>query len=234
MEPGTNPFVTHPVPRMPDVPRASSLILEDDVQNVTVRVEWQGPSASDARADTYAADVLGSIVNAPGSTLQQHLVDSGLFSSVSLSYLTLDHRGPITLYATTAVDSLPHALDALATALLTLDAPSAFGDDEIVNSKRARAVDAAFEFDHPTGIAHTIAFWWSVTGLDYYLDYPNRMAAVTRAGLERYVRRYMRDAPSVAGFLVPRGSSGIVREPVAAFVRRLTPPASSGNAAAGQ
>jgi zinc protease len=225
---GPDPFVGHPIPPTPPLLHSAPVFVEDDVHNVTLRVEWQGPSASDDRANTYAADVLGSVLNAPGSTFQRLLVDSGLFTAVTLSYLTLGHVGPITLYATTAVDSLPHALEALSRELGALDQPDAFNDDELTNSKRTRAVDAAFELDRPTGMAHTVGFWWSVTGLGYYTDYTARMAAVTRAELRRYAHRYICGAPAVVGLLVPRGRTPAAQASVAAFLSALSKPSSAG------
>ncbi len=230
---GPDPFAAHPVPPTPPLARSATVILEDDVQNVTLRIEWQGPSAAQDVGDTYAANVLGSVVNAPGSALHRRLVDSGLLSSVNLSYLTLDHVGPITLYATTSVDSLPHALDALARELAGLESRDAFSNEELTNSKRAREVDAAFELDHPTEMAHTVGFWWSVLGLNYYMDYTTRMAAVTRADLRRYVRRYIHTAPAVAGALVPRGRTADVQPAIDAFLRQLGGPSAPAPTPAG-
>jgi zinc protease len=219
---GADPFATHPIPAIPPLTRSTAVTLEDDVRNVTVRIEWQGPSASRDLQGTYAADVLGSVVDASGSTFQRRLVDSGLFTSVILSYQTLDHVGPITLYATTATDSLPRALPALARAIDGLGGYDAFSDDELTNSKRSRAVDAAFELDYPTEMAHTVGYWWSVLGLGYYMDYTSRMAAVTRADLRRYVDRYLHGAPAVVGVLVPRGDSAAVQASVGAFLHQLS------------
>lgn len=224
---GDDPFASHPIPAIPALTRSSAVVMEDDVRNVTVRVEWQGPSASSDLEGTYAADVLGSLVDASGSTFQRHLVDSGLFTSVILTYQTLDHVGPITLYATTVTDSLPRALPALAREVEGLDDHDAFSDDEVRNSKRSRAVDAAFELDYPTEMAHTVGYWWSVLGLGYYMDYTTRMAAVTRADLRRYVARYIHGAPAVVGVLVPRGDKTAVQAPVGAFLRELSGAAAS-------
>jgi len=220
----SDPFVAHPIPPTPPLPHNIAVTLDDDVQEVTLRIEWQGPSASADRADTYAADVLGSIVNDRGSTFQRHLVDSGLFASVGLSYLTLNHVGPITLFATTTIDSLPHALEALNREISNLDQPDAFSDDELANSKRARAVDAAFELDHPTGIAHTVGYWWSIAGLEYYRTYTARMATVTRPDLRRYARRYICESPAVVGVLVPRGTRPAAQPAIDRFVRELSTP----------
>ncbi|SRR5579883_457484 len=224
---GEDPFATHPVPPIPPLTHSSVVVVPDDVKNVVVRLEWQGPSASHDRADTYAADVLASIVDDPGSRFQRHLVDSGLFTAVNLAYLTLDHRGPVTLLATTTTDSLPRALDALRQELTALGAPDAFTAAELANSKQARAVDAALELDHPTGVAHTVGFWWSVAGLDYYMDYTSRMAAVTRADLQRYVDRYLLEAPAALGFLVPKASAADLRAPIDAFANTLPLPVSA-------
>jgi zinc protease len=219
-----DPFTEHPVPATPSLARSAPVVIDDDVQEVTVRIEWQGPSASHDLTDTYAADVLGSIVNDPGSTFHRHLVDSGLFASVGLSYLTLNHVGPITLFATTTIDSLPHALTALRRELGNLDEVDAFSDDELTNSKQARAVDAALELDHPTGVAHTVAYWWSIAGLGYYRTYTADMARVTRVDLQRYARRYISESPAIVGVLVPRGTRATAEPAIERFVRDLAAP----------
>jgi zinc protease len=173
------------------------------------------------RADTYAADVLSTILDAPGSTFQQHLVENGLFSSCSMGYQTLAHTGPITLVAHTSVDSLTSALNGLYIQLSMLGTPDAFTDEEIADARQTRRVQAAFEMDNSTGIAHTVAFWWSVAGLDYFLDYTDRMQSVQRADIDRYVHRYLTGQPLVAGVLAPKGKGTTLQPIIAQFLSAL-------------
>ena len=188
-------------------------------------LKWQGPSVTTQREDTYAADVLSAILDAPGSTFQQHLVDNGLFSSCSIGYQTLGHVGPISLIAHTSIDSLRPALNALWIRLQSLGTPEEFTDEELDDARQSRRVQAAFELDDAQGMAHTAAFWWSVAGLDYFLDYTDHLQSVERPTIDRYVQRYVYKRPLVMGVLVPKGHGNELRPMIAQFLSELqTPP----------
>src|SRR5581483_5800532 len=220
-----DPFVT-PVPAIAALPRSAGVIMEGDVRDVVLVLKWQGPSVTDPdqRQDTYAADVLSTILDAPGSTCQERLVDNGRFSSCSIGYLTLGHVGPIELIAHSSVDSLTPALNALVGQLMDLASGGGFTDEEITDARQERRVGAAFEMDNATAIAHTAAFWWSVAGLDYFRDYTDRLESVERPAIQRYVNRYMNNRPVVAGILVPKGRSAQLKPVLAQFLDRLKVP----------
>jgi zinc protease len=218
-----DPFALAPVPAIAPLPRTTGVIMEGDIRDVVLILKWQGPSVTDTgqRADTYAADVLSEILNAPGSSFQQHLVDNGLFSSCTMGYATLGHVGPIALVAHTSVDSLRRALDALWGQMMALAVGSAFTDEELADARQARRVGAAFEMDNGTGIAHTAAFWWSVAGLDYFRDYTDRLQSVERPAIDRYVVRYLDQQPLVAGVLVPKGRGDQLKPVLERFLNAL-------------
>jgi zinc protease len=202
-----DPFAAKPIPAMAPLPRSTGVIMEGDVRDIVLFLKWQGPSVTDGdqRDDSYAADVLSTILDEPGSTFQQNLVDNGLFSSCSIGYLTLGHVGPITLVAHTSIDSLRPALT----------------DEELADARQVRRVQAAFEMDNGTGIAQTAAFWWSVVGLDYFRDYTDHLQSVGRPAIDRFVKRYLSDKPLVAGILVPKGRSGELKLMLAQFLDLL-------------
>src|SRR5579862_5503110 len=81
---------------LPPLTRSAAIIDERDVTDVLLLVEWQGPSVGEDPQGTYAANLLSSILDAPGSRFQQRLVDNGLFTYCGISYLTQNNVGPIT------------------------------------------------------------------------------------------------------------------------------------------
>jgi zinc protease len=208
---GSTPFTIPPIAQ----PRA--IIDEHAGTDVLLRVEWQGPSTGTDAAGTYAADVLSSILNEPGSTFEQHLVDSGLFTACSMEYLTRDHVGPIVLIAHTSIDSAPRALAALTTELRRLDSPGAFTDDELDAARQRRPVEMALLLEHRTQAASEVADFWASAGFPYFMTYADQLNAVTRPQIEAYVRRYLH-APVVLGLLVPPNSGESLRPAVAAFL----------------
>lgn len=198
-----DPFADAPVPPMPPLPVRQRVLIDGDVDAVTVQVEWQGPSVRGDRRSTYAADVFCDILNQPGSRFQRKLVDSGLFQSLHISYLTLDHTGPVELVGETTPERLRDAIRGLEEELLVIADPGYVTADEVALAAKRRAVDAAFELEHGTQLAHTIGYWWTVADLDYYRGYVDAMARQTPEDLQAFVARYLDGQPNVIGVLVP-------------------------------
>jgi len=205
---------------LPPLTRSAAIIDERDVSDILLLVEWQGPSVGEDPNGTYAADVLSSILDAPASRFQQRLVDNGLFTSCGISYLTRNNVGPITLTAHTSLDNLPQALTALSSALADLGTDSAFADDELLASKASRRLDRALLLEHRTPAAHEIAEFWAAAGFGYFVDYADRLGAVTREQIKTYANRYIVHAPMAVGVLVPKQSAERVRPAITTFVTR--------------
>jgi zinc protease len=163
--------------------------------------------------------MMASILNDPVSTFRQRLVETGLFASCSIGYLTRSHVGPIMLTAHTSLDGLIPALTALSYELQHLDAPDAFSDEELVDARRARRVELALELEHQASMAFEVADMWSSSGgLDYFRTYHDAMEAVTRADLQRFAKRYIVGAPMAVGALVPSLTGDSLRPMIAGFL----------------
>ena len=48
-----------------------------------------------------------------------------------------------------------------------------------------------FEREKASEYAHTLGFWWSSTGIDYFKNYHAKLRAVTRADINRYIKTYI-------------------------------------------
>ena len=84
---GADPFEADPIPPIPPLTRDTAVIVEQPIGTVVVMLQWQGPSARQDPAATYAADVFSDVLNQPGSRFQRRLVDSGLFHSITRELL---------------------------------------------------------------------------------------------------------------------------------------------------
>ena len=199
------PFAAVPIPPVPPLTESSVEFVEQPVGAVTVLVQWQGPSVRRDAAATYAADVFSDALNQPGSALQRRLVDSVLFQSIGVNYYTLNQVGPISVSGQTTPDRLKEALAALQREIARLAEPGYISQEELDATKAERAVSTAFGFDRPSDLAHTIGFWWSVSGLEYYMGYVDNMAAQTLQDVRQYARKYIVGKPMVVGILLPPG-----------------------------
>jgi zinc protease len=198
---GANPFET-PAPDPPPLTRTQAAIVEQPVNSVTLLMSWQGPSVARDPAATYAADVLSTILNNRTSPFQKRLVDSGIAFGASLSYYTLAHVGPIQVFLQTTPQK---TLEAQRVALEEI---AKFADSNYVSQQQLEAaqkqlgIQALYEREQATNWAHTIGFWWSVVGLDYYRGYVPNMQRVTRGDLARYAQTYLERKPYVTSVLI--------------------------------
>jgi zinc protease len=199
---GPDPFVADPIPPVPPLTKSTGVIVEEPVQDVVILMQWQGPSA---RADvdaTYVADVFSDVLNNSTSTLQRRLVDSGLFQGVGVNYYTLNAAGPITISGQTTPDKLREAIAAMSAEVEKLATPGYYTAAELEPVKRQRAVGTMLNLERASGFAHQLGFWWSVTGLDYFMGYVDNMAQQTVTDMQDYARKYIVGKPRVVGVLI--------------------------------
>jgi len=199
---GPDPFVSNPIPAVPPLERNRGVVTEQPVGSVVVMLKWQGPSAVQDPASTYAADVFSDVLNQQGSRFQRRLVDSGLFQSIGVNYYTLNHVGPITIAGETTPEKLREALAALDDEIGKVVEPNYFSKEELEFTKQHRIVDAMFQLERASGFAHQLGFWWAVTGLDYFYGYADTMAKQTPEDLRRYAKTYIIGKPHVVGVLL--------------------------------
>jgi zinc protease len=191
------PLVTHPPIRKTEV----ALVVQP-VQVVSGTFEWQGPSTvGKSVIDTYPADSLGVALGEPSSRFQKALVDSGACVRVNIGWYTQMNVGPITL----GFAAKPDKTDACITAILgELDKMKTayVTDDDIRRSAHTLEIQEVHDREKPSELAHTLTFWWTSAGLDYYLSYVDHMYQVTVADVTRYVTTYITGKPFVLGVMV--------------------------------
>ncbi|HET9423746.1 MAG TPA: pitrilysin family protein [Gemmatimonadaceae bacterium] len=197
-----DPFADRPIAPIPPLAGDTAVIVEQPIGTVLVMRQWHGPSARGDVAATYAADVFSDVMNQHGSRFRRRLVDSGLFQSIQVNYYTLNQAGPITILGETTPERLRDAIAGLDAELRLVAQPGYITSDELEPVKRQRTAGTIFSLERPSGFAHQLGFWWSVTGLEYFLGYVDAMARQTPADLQAYARRYIVGKPSVTGVLL--------------------------------
>jgi zinc protease len=198
---GADPFA-QPAPNPPALTRSRAVIVEKPVNSVTLLIQWNGPSVGQDPGATYAADVFSTVLRNPTSRWWKRLVDSGLAFQVDLNYYTLNHVGPISVFAQTTPDKLLALERAVYEEIRQFTDSAYFTDAQLAAARNQIAVQGAYEREQSSGFAHTVGFWWAVADLDYYLGYRRNMQAVTRSSLADYARRYLVGKPSVVGVLI--------------------------------
>ena len=197
-----DPFIADPIPPIAPLTGNKALIVEEPINAIAVLLQWQGPSVGKDAAATYAADVFSDALNTPGSTFQKNLVDTGLWQGVGVNYYTLNHTGPISISGQTTPEKLRAAMAALEKELARFTDPTYITPAELEAIKAQRAVSSAFGIEKASEIAHTIGFWWSVSSLDYFLNYTDQMAQQRITDLMRYTKTYVEGKPRLTSILL--------------------------------
>ena len=199
---GDDPFAKVPIPPIIPLTKNDAVIVEENVNAVTVLLQWQGPSVRKDEASTFVADVYSDVLNNPQSRFQRRLVDSGLWEGVIVNYYTLNNIGPITISGQTSPGKLREAITALLSELKETVKPGYISQDELDATKANRAVTTEFGLERSSESSHTIGFWWSVSGLEYYMKYNDEMAKRTVANLNSYANKYIIGKPHIVGLMM--------------------------------
>jgi zinc protease len=206
------PFTEFPLVEHPPLPKSEGLVIEkkieggeDQGQNVVLNIGWHGPSVGKDDAGTYAADVFSYIISQPNSRFQRNLVDSGLAASVNFGYYTQRNVGPISMVVVTTPDKAKAALKAVYGEIAQFTQPSYFTDEELESAKTILQSTDLFEREKLSEYAHTLGFWWSSTGIEYFRGYQRNLRAVTRADINRYNQTYVQDKNHIGLALMAPG-----------------------------
>lgn len=169
---------------------------------MSISIKWHGPSVSKDPEATYAADVLSFVIAQRTSRFHKAMVESGLAYAVNLGYQTLDHTGPIALFAQTSAENYAACSKALLDEVAKMTDDDYFTNEQLENAKNILAVDEQYGRERASQYVHTVGYWWAVAGLDYYLDYVDSLRKVTRRDIKKYLTDYVIGKPYVMGVLV--------------------------------
>ena len=133
------------------------------------------------------------------------MIDSGLAVDAQINYYTQRNVGPIAALMVTSPDKAKDALKALYTEIAQFDKPDYFTDEELESAKTILESSDLFDREKLSEYAHTLSFWWSSTGIDYFRGYHKNLRATTRADINRYINTYIQNKPHVGIALLSSG-----------------------------
>jgi zinc protease len=198
---GDETALTSEVPKFAPLVKNIAAIVEQPVENVLVQVGWQGPSIGVDTPATHAADVFSYILSQESSRFHRALVDSGLTTVAALGYYTQRHVGPINLTFQTTPEKFRAAFKAVLAEVARFNSAGYYTDQELENAKEYLAADDLYSREKPTEYAHTLSFWWSTAGADYFRNYQPELRRVSREEISRYVREYIQKPRAVVVLL---------------------------------
>jgi zinc protease len=128
---------------------------------------------------------------------------------VDVGYYTQRNVGPIVVTVVTTPDKAKAALKAGYAEIAQFDKPTAFTDTELENAKTILESRDLFDREKLSEYAHTLGFWWSSTGIEYFRGYHQNLRAISREDTNRYIRTYIQGKPHIGVALLSKESQSV-------------------------
>jgi zinc protease len=200
---GFNPHEKYPIPDFSPLAKTEYFIKESSIaQTPYISYWWQGPDYPHDSAATLAADVFSRILSLNSSKWQQTLVDKGLTTYAGVSYYTLSHVGPISIYLVPNPNKLKECKEEAERQVAMWAQDDYFTDDQLQTAKENIRRDHIRATEKPSSLASQETFWWCSTSLDYSTDYIDNCMKVTRQDIQNYINKYIAGKPFVAGMII--------------------------------
>lgn len=200
---GFDPHKKWPVPEFKPLEEDITFVTtNENVKAPVIYIGWHGPDTRRDIKATYVADVFSYILNQETSKFCKELIDAGLALQVYLGYQTDLYTGPIQLRIVPNPQKIKECLATVKKHIEMWDSDSYFTDEQIQTAKKQLAIQEEYNSEQTSGFVHTLGFWWAVHSIDYIVNYIDNINKVTRADLKSYVRKYIKDKPSVSGILL--------------------------------
>jgi zinc protease len=179
-------------PAFPAFPKNSQDIVRAHPQarNVGLTLTYPGPMARTNPHDASVADVLSGLVNHSLSNFHKRYIDSGLTFGAGFGYLTQSQAGELNVWASCSPEKFAEVRDALKKEAQQWAEPDYFTEQQLIDVRRSLVIDRKFSENRPSAYIKDVAFWWAVTGLDYYESYVNELSKVTLKDVQAFAKQY--------------------------------------------
>ena len=193
---GKNPFLGYPY-KNPALNRSVVSIVQSDVSQITVDISFIGPGCCEEREDTFPSDILLSVLNNPASEFQKRLVDSGLFTSCYVNYLTMTRDITINFVGRTTPEKFRQAYKTIFDEIKNLGDEGYFSKGEVENAKSHILSEEVWNREQSSNYAQSLAFWWTSCGMDYFYSYEKGIKSTDKGDLEKLADEYIIGEPYV-------------------------------------
>ena len=178
--------------------RARASVETQPVNMTVAEIGWQGPSiGKDNRGDVRRGRFLVHYLAAEFAFSASACRFGARAGRVVRLLHTAERRADQAIISTTP-DKAKAALKAFYGEVAQFDKPGYYTDQELDNAKTLLEAEDLYSREKLTDYTHTLAFWWSTTGIDYFRGYYKNLRATTREDINRYLHTYVQGKPHVA------------------------------------
>jgi len=195
-------------PAFPAFPKTQSFVMtRDHVKTASISHKFAGPKAREDQADTFAADVLISLLNHKSGKFYKKFIDSGLTLGAGLGYHTQSQAGEVSLYAQTVPKNAEKTQKLLLDEIAEWVKPHYFSKSQLEDVRRGLMITYKRDINKPSEYTKTMAFWWAITGLDYYGSYLDNLNKTGIDEVQKFVKKWLIDKNHISSILIsPEGA----------------------------
>ncbi len=172
-------------------------------KQANLAVTFEGPKARVSPKDTYAADILISLLKQRTGKFYQKYIDSQLTYSAGLSYHTQSQAATLVLHASSSSENAKKVLKSLDTEPENWLKDDYFTKEQIDDVRRQLSIAFKMEANAPSEYVKTLAFWWAVTDLEYYRNYLDNLQKTSIKDVQGFIKKYMIKKPAIKTAFLP-------------------------------
>ncbi|MEO7769331.1 MAG: pitrilysin family protein [Ferruginibacter sp.] len=200
---GFNPQEKYPIPEFAPLASTKYFVKESSLaQTPYANYYWQGPDYRNDSAGTVIADVFSTILGLNSSKLQQALVDKGLATYVGVNYQTLKYVGPISVFVVPNPNKLKECHQELMKQIKMFSDNDYFTDEQLATARQIIQRNNIRRLEKPSSLPSQLTYTWCSTSFEYNTDYIQNCMSVTRGDIQKYVDKYIKGKPYVAGMII--------------------------------
>ena len=198
-------------PPFPSFPPSKEVVMtHEEAKNVSIVMVFNGPKARYSPKDSYAADMLGQLLDMRSGRYHQKFVESGLSLASGLSYYTQSQTGEVNMYALAQPEKALKVKELMAKEPKHWLEKDYFTEDQLTDVKRRLTVEHKLQVNKPSEYINNLAFWWAITGFEYYDSYIENLKKTSLDDIRAFVATYLVDKPHVSTvFLSPADAKKI-------------------------
>lgn len=200
---GFNPNEKYPIPDFAPIKTTDYFIKESSIaQTPYLMYWWQGPDYPHDSAATLAADVFSTLLGTNSSKWQQALVDKGLATYAGVSYQTLSHVGPVSIFVIPNPNKLKECNEEIVKQMNMWADDDYFTDEQLETAKQIMRRNNIRQNEKPSSLPSQVTYAWCSTSLGYLTNYVNNCMKVTKQDVKKYVTNYIKGKPYIAGMII--------------------------------
>lgn len=185
-------------PDLPKFPKSNSYNFSHKLtQDAKLLISYEGPKARIDQKDSFAADMLIGLLNHRGGKFYNKFINSGKTFDAGLSYHTQSHAGEVNIYSHHKPEKNEEVKKELLNEIMLWSKDGYFTADHLEDVKRGLLIGHKMDTAKPSEYVKNLAFWWAVTGLDYYGDYISNLNKVSIKDIQEFVKKYLINKPHI-------------------------------------